>query len=354
MRTTEAPAGSVAARTERGAAIAAVRRRRILVLLALILGVVACSALSVAVGAKSIPLSDVWDALVSPENDENDIIVRSLRVPRTILGILVGIALGMAGALMQGHTRNPLAEPGLLGVNAGAAFAVAVAIYSFGITDVYGFIWFAFAGALIASVSVFVLGSIGRGGATPVTLALAGAAVSFLLIALTSALVLMDQETLDTYRFWQVGALAGRPTDLVEQVAPFFAVGVVLALVNAPALNTLSLGNDVAKALGQSLRRTRFVGITSITLLAGAASAAVGPIGFVGLVVPHLARFVSGPDYRWLLPYAGLLGAMLVLLADTVGRVVARPGELQVGVVLALVGAPFFIWLVRRKKLASL
>ncbi|MGH3980254.1 MAG: FecCD family ABC transporter permease [Pseudonocardiaceae bacterium] len=328
--------------------------RRLAVLLGLFVAVAACGLFSIAVGAKPIPVGDVWSALVAQAGGENDIVVRSLRMPRTVLGILVGAALGLAGALMQGHTRNPLAEPGLLGVNAGAAFAVVVAIYSLGITSLYGFIWFAFAGALVASVVVFTLGSLGRGGGTPLTLALAGAAVTAFLAALTSALVLLDQQTLDAYRFWVVGALAGRPPELVVQVLPFLVAGLVLALVNAPALNTLALGEDVARSLGQSVRTTRIVGVAAITLLAGGAVAAAGPIGFVGLVVPHVARYVTGPDHRWLLPYSALLGAVLVLLADTLGRVVARPGELQVGIVLALVGAPFFIALVRRKRLMTL
>lgn len=327
---------------------------RLVVLVGLAVGVVGCCLLSIAVGAKPIPLGDVWSAIFAPVGGENDIVIRSLRLPRTVLGVLVGAALGVAGALMQGHTRNPLAEPGLLGVNAGAAFAVVLAIYLLGITSLYGFIWFALAGALIAGTVVFALGSLGRGSSTPVTLALAGAAVNYLLIALTTAMVLLDQQTLDVYRFWVVGSLAGRNPDLIGQVLPFLAAGMLLALVNAPGLNTLALGEDVARSLGQSVRTTRVVGIVAFTLLSGGAVAACGPIAFLGLVVPHIARYLSGPDYRWLLPYAALLGAIMILLADVVGRVVARPGELQVGIVLALVGAPFFIALVRRRRLMTL
>lgn len=338
----------------RGGGLRALHLRRVALLLALAAAVVACALLSVAVGAKPIGLGDVWSALVDPAGGENDIVVRSLRIPRTVLGVVVGMALGLAGALMQGHTRNPLAEPGILGVNAGAAFAVVFAIYTLGITSAYGFIWFAFAGALVASVVVFVIGSMGRGGATPVTLALAGTAVTFFLFALVHALVLLDQQTLDVYRFWVVGGLAGRGPALIIQVLPFLAAGVVLALANAPALNTLSMGEDVARSLGQSVAATRVVGVAAITLLAGGAVAAAGPIAFLGLVVPHVARYLGGPDHRWLLPYSALLGAVLMLLADVVGRVVARPGELQVGIVLAIVGAPVFIALVRRRRLMTL
>ncbi|MGQ0630154.1 MAG: FecCD family ABC transporter permease [Sporichthyaceae bacterium] len=324
------------------------------VLLVLAAALLLCMLASVAVGAKSISPVDVWTALTDPGDTENDVIVRTLRIPRTVLGVMVGAALGMAGALMQGHTRNPLADPGLLGVEAGAAFAVVLAIYVLGFTATIQFIWFAFAGALAASVVVFLLGSIGKGAATPVTLALAGAAISALLGSFTSALVLMDRQTLDVFRLWEVGALTGRPNQIIIEVAPFLVLGVLLALINGPALNTLSLGEDVARGLGQSVLRTRVIGIAAITLLAGGSVAAAGPIAFVGLVVPHVARALVGPDYRWLLPTSALAGAVLVVAADVIGRLVIRPGEMQVGIIMALIGAPFFIWLVRRRRLAAL
>jgi iron complex transport system permease protein len=344
-----APAGSAPSRGLAGA-----RRSRLAVLLVLLALLVAATLASIAVGARSIPLGDVWSALVAPTGTDEDVIVRSLRVPRTVLGLAVGVALGLAGALIQGHTRNPLADPGLLGVTFGASFAVVLAIYLLGITSALGYVWFAFAGAALASVAVFGLGSAGPAGGTPVTLALAGAAVSALLQALTSAVVLLDATTLDAYRFWNVGSLAGRDLEVLVQLAPFLGAGVLLALAHAPALNTLSLGADVARGLGQDVRVARVVGIVAITLLAGAATAACGPIAFVGLVVPHLARALTGPDQRWLVPCAGVLGGLLLLTADVVGRVVARPGELQVGIVLAVVGAPFFVALVRRRRLAAL
>jgi iron complex transport system permease protein len=329
------------------------RRRRLVGLLVLVVLLVAACFASVALGTKIIPFPQVWSALFAPTGTEDDIVVRALRIPRTVLGVLVGIALGLAGALIQGHTRNPLADPGLLGVNAGSAFFVVLGIYLFGVTSLLGYVWFAFAGALVASVVVFTLGSMGRGGSTPVTLALAGAALTFLLNALVSAVVLIDTDTLDAYRFWNVGSLAGRDGSIAGQVVGFLAVGAVLGLASAPGLNALSLGDDVARSLGHSVRRTRVLGIVAITLLAGGATAACGPIAFVGLVVPHVVRAFTGPDHRWLLPASGLLGAVLLLAADVLGRVVARPGELQVGIVLALVGAPFFIALVRRRKMVA-
>jgi iron complex transport system permease protein len=255
---------------------------------------------------------------------------------------------------MQGHTRNPLGDPGLLGVTAGASFAVVLSIWLFGVSSPSGYIWFAFAGALLGSVAVYLIGSSGRGGATPVSLALAGSALSFLLYALIQAITIREQTTLDSYRFWVVGALAGRDADVIVQVAPFVVVGLALALVNAPALNLLGLGEDVARGLGQRVWLGRATGLAAITLLTGAATAACGPIAFVGLVVPHVARSITGPDHRWLIPYSGLLGVVFLLLADVLGRILARPAELQVAIVLAVLGTPFFIALVRRRRLVQL
>lgn len=330
------------------------QRRRRLLGLAVLAGVLVLAVLaSIGVGTKIIPLNEVVSALVAPTGTENDVVIRSLRIPRTVLGVLVGIALGLAGALVQGFTRNPLGDPGLLGVNAGSAFFVVVGIYVFGVSSLYGYVWFAFAGALVASVVVFAVAGRASGGATPVSLALAGAAVTFLLNALTNSVVLVDETSLDAYRFWVVGALAGRESGVAGQVVWFVVAGAVLALASAPALNALSLGDDVARSLGHSVRRTRLVGVVAITLLSGAATAACGPIVFLGLVVPHVVRAFTGPDHRWLLPASGLAGAVLLLLADVVGRVVARPGELQVGIVVAILGGPFFVWLVRRRKLGA-
>lgn len=328
---------------------------RVLGLWLLLLLLAGVCLLSIAVGTRSIGLGTVWQALTDPATPGDDaIVVRQLRVPRTALGLLVGLALGVAGALMQGHTRNPLGDPGLLGVTAGASLAVVLAISVLGVTDPSGHVWFAFLGALAGTVLVYAIGSAGPGGATPVTLALAGAALSALLYALVRAVLVSDQQALDSFRFWVVGALAGRGADVAWQVGPFIALGLALALVNAPALNLLGLGEDVARGLGQRIWLARAVGLAAITVLAGAATAACGPIAFVGLVVPHAVRALTGPDHRWLVPCSGLAGAALLLVADVVGRVVARPGELQVGIVLALVGGPFFIALVRRRRTAAL
>jgi iron complex transport system permease protein len=297
----------------------------------------------------------VWDAIWHYDPSLNDhLIVRSLRVPRTVLGLAVGAALGLAGAVMQGVTRNPLADPGILGIEAGASLAVVIGIYAFGIGSLAGYVWFAFAGAAAASVVVYTLGSMGRGGATPVKLALAGAALASLLGSFTSAILLTDLATLDQFRFWVVGSLAGRGGDIAVQVLPFLAVGTILALGSARSLNALALGDDVARSLGQRVHAARAVAALAVVILCGAAVAAAGPIAFVGLTIPHVARALCGPDYRWVLPWSMVLAPVLLLGADIIGRLVARPGELQVGIVTALVGAPFFIALVRRRRLAEL
>ena len=331
------------------------RARRLTGLALLVLLVAGAALASIAVGTRAMGPGEVWRALLNPTlSTDAAVIVRELRVPRTALGLMVGLALGMAGALMQGHTRNPLGDPGLLGVTAGASLAVVLAIRVLGIGTPAGYVWFAFLGALAGTVLVYAIGSGGRSAPTPVTLALAGAALSALLFALVRAILVSDQQALDSFRFWVVGSLAGRGADVAWQVAPFVLAGAVLALVNAPALDLLGLGEDVARGLGQRIWLARTVGLAAITLLAGAATAACGPIAFVGLVVPHVVRALTGPDHRWLVPCSGLAGAALLLGADTIGRILARPAELQVGIVLALVGAPFFIALVRSRRTAGL
>ncbi|WP_233509841.1 FecCD family ABC transporter permease [Actinomadura craniellae] len=333
-------------------------RARTVRLTLLLLAAVAALALmclpSIAVGSRAVPLGDVVQVLTGSGDPRVDAIVWGVRVPRTLLGLLAGAALGLAGAVMQALTRNPLADPGLMGVSAGAAFAMVLAISLFGLSSLYGYIWFAFAGALAASVVVYVLGGMGRSGSTPVKLALAGVAVTFLLTSITRGIALVDPEALDRYRFWSAGSLAGRGTGVLLQLLPFVAVGVVLALALAPALNSLGLGDDVAASLGRRVGLIRLQGALAVTLLTGAAVAVVGPVVFVGLVVPHAARVITGPDHRWLLPFSMVLAPLLLLAADTLGRVVARPEEINVGIVAAFLGAPFFILLVRRRRLAEL
>ena len=311
--------------------------------------------LSLAVGARTISPSTVWAALTgSGPRSADQLVVLDLRVPRTLLGLLAGAALGLAGTVMQGLTRNPLADPGILGVNAGAAFCVVLAITVLGVGSAGGYVWFAFLGAGAAALLVYGVASAGAGGATPVKLALAGAAISAAFTAVTTSFLLLDSTTFDSFRFWQVGALSGRDATVVGQVAPFLLVGCVAALLLGRMLNTVALGDDVARGLGTNVALVRVLSAVTVVLLCGAATAACGPISFVGLTVPHVARLLVGPDHRWALPSAMLLAPCLLLAADVLGRVVARPGEVQVGIITALIGAPVFIALIRRRRLVAL
>jgi iron complex transport system permease protein len=322
-----------------------------LVVLALLL--VLAGLVSLAVGSRPISLGTVIDVLFHPDGSDASTIVHDLRIPRTILAVAVGISLGIAGALMQGHTRNPLADPGLLGVEAGAALAVVIGIFVFGVQDLTGYAWFSLAGAGLAAAAVFAIGST-KGGPDPISLVLAGTAVNALLFALTQAVILRDVDTLDAYRFWAVGSVSGRGMDVFWQVLPFIVVGLVLAAMSATTLNLLQLGDDVASSLGVSPMRHKVIGVLGVMMLTGAATAACGPVGFVGLVVPHVARHFAGVDYRWVIPYSALVGGLLVVGADIIGRVVVRPGELQVGIVMALIGGPAFIYLVRRTRMVRI
>jgi iron complex transport system permease protein len=310
--------------------------------------------LSLVVGAREIPVPAVIDALLHPASRGVDqVVVRDLRVPRTVIGLLAGLALGLAGTLMQGITRNPLADPGLLGVNSGASLFVVVGITWFGVTSALGYIWFAFAGAAVAAVVVYAIGSLGRDGATPVKLALAGTAFTAALTSLITIVLLTHAQTFDQYRFWQAGSLVARDLSSALDLLPFIVVGGILALVTGRMLNALALGDDVARGLGQNVTVARALSATAIVLLCGSATAMAGPIVFVGLAVPHIARRIVGPDYRGILVLSALLGPTLLIAADILGRLVSQPGELQAGLVVAFLGAPVLIALVRRRKLVG-
>ncbi|MET7700934.1 MULTISPECIES: FecCD family ABC transporter permease [unclassified Streptomyces] len=312
---------------------------------------VAVALASIAIGAKELPLDQVWHGLFHDTGTYGDVVVGD-RVARTVLGLLVGAALGLSGAVLQALTRNPLADPGLLGINAGASAAVVTAITFFGVTSLSGYVWFAFFGAAAVGALVWFLG--GSRGATPVRLALAGTAISAGLYGYLQAVMIMDDAALGKMRFWTVGSLASANGTTIKQVLPFLLVGTVVALALARPLNALAMGDDTARALGANLNRTRAVAMAAATVLCGAATAACGPIVFVGLMVPHAVRSFTGPDLRWILPYATVLSPVLLLGADVIGRVVARPSELQVGIVTAIIGGPVFIYLVRRRRTAQL
>ncbi|MFF4443661.1 FecCD family ABC transporter permease [Streptomyces sp. NPDC001502] len=334
------------------------RRRRVVGAVTLVLVLVAAVVVSLAVGARALTPAEVWRGLsAAPDPDQRlteiRLIVRTVRVPRTVLAVVAGLALGVGGALIQGYTRNPIADTGLLGVNSGASFAVVLVIALFGFANPFQYVWFAFLGAAVAGVVVFGLASIGRGAGNPLTLALAGQGVTVFLAAMTTAVALSDKASLNALRFWNAGSVAGVGFDVIWPVIAFIAAGLVLALITLPALNLLNLGDDVARGLGVNIVLSRTIGIAAVTLLAGAATAACGPIAFLGLMVAHMARYLTGPDYRWLVPYAGLLGAIVLLVCDMAGRLLVRPGELDAGVVVALLGAPFFAALVWRGKFKS-
>jgi len=316
---------------------------------AVLLAVVAVvSASSVLIGSRAVPLSallDVGDPLHA---------VYAARVARTVLALAVGGALGLAGALMQGLTRNPLADPGILGVNAGASFAMVLAISLLGASQLSEYLWFALAGAAFAAVAVHAIASLGRDGATPVKLAIAGAALTAALTGWTSGVLLADRQTLEVFRFWQVGTVGGRGYDVLLAGLPFLAVGAVLALASARMLNTLALGDDLARGLGRRTALDRVVVGAAIVLLAGTATALAGPIAFVGLIVPHGVRAVVGPDHARVLPFSMGYGAALTVAADVIGRVVLPPTEVQVGIMTAVVGVPVFLHLVRRGRMGAL
>ncbi|MES5822594.1 iron chelate uptake ABC transporter family permease subunit [Streptomyces sp. RG80] len=306
---------------------------------------------SIAIGAKELSMGQVWHGLFEDSGTYADVVVDE-RVWRTLLGLLAGAALGLSGAVLQALTRNPLADPGLLGINAGASAAVVTAMTYFGVTSLTGYVWFAFLGAAAVGALVWFLG--GSRGATPVRLALAGTAISAALYGYLQAVMITNEAALGKMRFWTVGSLSSASESTILQVLPFLAAGTLLALALARPLNAMEMGDDTAKALGANLNRTRALSMLAATVLCGAATAACGPIVFVGLMVPHVVRSFTGPDLRWIMPYAAVLSPVLLLGADVIGRIVARPSELQVGIVTAILGGPVFIFLVRRRRTAQL
>jgi iron complex transport system permease protein len=311
-------------------------------------------ALSLAVGTRSVPPHEVVSALLNTSHSSDAALIREIRVPRTALAALVGVALALSGALMQSLTRNPIADPGLLGVNAGASAAVVSALAFLGATSIASQLPFAFAGAALAAVVVYVVAAAGRGGATAVRLALAGAALTAAATTYCYGVALSDPKLLERFNDWSVGSLADRGTAALTIAAPCVAVGALLCALLARSLNIIALGESTAQSLGVRPGRVRLVAGAAVTLLCGAATAAAGPIAFVGLIVAHGARSIAGADERWVLGYCALLGPTLMLLADTLGRVVVAPSELEVGVVVAFVGVPVFFALVRRKQLSGL
>ncbi|MEE1739436.1 iron chelate uptake ABC transporter family permease subunit [Streptomyces sp. BE147] len=344
---------AAAGREERPGLVRTNTGRALGLLLALVLLLV-CLTVSLAVGAKSVPAADVWHALTAYDGSENAFIVRELRVPRALLALAAGAALGVSGALIQALTRNPLADPGILGVNAGAGFAVTIGVGFLGLSSIDAYLWMSFLGAIVVTALVYVIGSAGQGAGTPVRLTLVGVAIGAVLAGVSSAVTLLKPDAFVKLRGWSAGSLAGRDWHILFTVLPFIGAGLLLALLVARSLNAVALGDDLARTLGSNIVRTRILVIVAVTLLAGAATGAAGPIGFVGLMVPHVARWFIGPDQRWIIPYTIVCAPVLLIVADVIGRVVLSPQELQAGLVTAFVGAPVLILLVRRRKVSGL
>ncbi|MBB2947391.1 iron complex transport system permease protein [Actinoplanes lutulentus] len=328
-------------------------RVRLAWLLVVVAVLVAVMLASVAFGSRIVGFDDITAAF-GGANDTLDQAAVVKRIPRTILAVLVGAALGLSGAVMQGVTRNPLADPGILGVNMGAMLAIAVAMTTIGLSTATQYIWVAIAGAAVATVFVYGVGSLGRGGATPLKIALAGAATSAALASLVVAVVLPRGDVAENFQSWQVGGVGGASWESIGNVLPFLIAGLVICLLCARPLNSLALGDDLAAGLGERVALIRATAALGAVVLCGAATAIAGPIAFVGLIVPHMCRLLVGLDHRWLLPFATLTGAVLLTFADVIGRVVNRPDEIEAGIITALIGAPFFISIVRRQKVREL
>lgn len=310
--------------------------------------------LSISFGVRAVSFDDIAAALTG----HTDTIAQAAivkRIPRTVLALLVGAALALSGATMQAVTRNPIADPGILGVSNGASLAVVCGIAFFGLADPYGQMAFAIAGAGLAAVFVYTVGSLGRGGATPLKLALAGAATSAAFASLISAVMLPRVDLLQTFQSWQIGGVGGAEWPRIALTAPVLAIGALICFVCSRGMNSLALGDEMAKGLGENVFRTRMISALGAVILAGAATAIAGPIGFVGLIIPHVCRMLVGTDHRWLLPFSAIAGAALLTASDIVGRVIAPSSEeIQVGIITAIIGAPFFIWIVRRQKVREL
>lgn len=333
-------------------------RRPVLVrtiwLLVGIVALVVLSVLSISFGVRAVSFDDIAAALTGRTDTIAEAAIVK-RIPRTVLALLVGAALALSGATMQAVTRNPIADPGILGVSNGASLAVVCGIAFFGLADPYGQMAFAIAGAGIAAVFVYTVGSLGRGGATPLKLALAGAATSAAFASLISAVMLPRVDLLQTFQSWQIGGVGGAEWPRIALTAPVLAVGALICFLCSRGMNSLALGDEMAKGLGENVFRTRLISALGAVILAGAATAIAGPIGFVGLIIPHVCRMLVGTDHRWLLPFSAIAGAALLTASDIVGRVIAPSSEeIQVGIITAIIGAPFFIWIVRRQKVREL
>lgn len=331
------------------------KKHKLALLLAFGLGCLMLSvALSLALGSKRVSPAEIWEVLLGADKTSFQAAVVRARIPRTLFGIIAGGALGISGALMQSITRNPIADPGILGVNMGASLFVVCGMSFLGLNSAGQYIWLAIAGAAVTAAFVYGIASAGNGGATPLKLALAGAAAGTALASLVNAVMLPNSQVMDSFRFWQVGSIGGATWENIRLVLPFFVLGLGLSVRMAPALNALALGDEMAASLGVKIGLVRAVTALAAVALCGAVTAVAGPIGFVGLMIPHLVRSLYGADMRLLLPFSALGGGCLLLFSDVIGRVIGSPGETEVGIVTALIGAPVFLMVLRKGKVRSL
>lgn len=313
-----------------------------------------CTLLSVAYGARAVTVSDIWQAFFSAQSDEMGVNVVKARIPRTIFGILAGAALGISGLLMQSITRNPIADPSILGINTGASLAVVCGMAFLHIQSGWQYIALSLIGAGVTAALVYGLASLGSEGATPVKLALSGATASISLQSLVNTVMLPNSQVLDRFRFWQTGSIGGITWQEIKIFLPWFVIGMAVSFWMAPALNGLLLGDEAAVSLGINVRRVRGISALAGIVLCAATTALAGPIGFVGLMIPHLMRLVLGSDLRMLVPMSAVGGSCLLLLSDVLGRLLGSPGELETGIITALLGAPVFIFIIRKVRIRSL
>ncbi|MFS0863627.1 FecCD family ABC transporter permease [Fredinandcohnia sp. 179-A 10B2 NHS] len=320
-------------------------------LLGLILGLVVliiCMCASIVYGYTDTSWREAYYTFTAYNGSNEHIIIQSIRLPRALIAAAVGASLGIAGTLMQALTKNPLASPGIFGVNAGAGFFIVVAVSVFSVSSLQAFTWIAFLGAAVAAFTVYFIGSLGREGLTPMKLTLAGSAMAAMFSSFTQGLLVIDEMALDQVLFWLAGSIQGRKLDVLQSVIPYLGIAWVFSLLLANKINILTMGEDVAKGLGQRTGTVKLLTAIVIILLAGGSVAIAGPIGFIGIVIPHITRSLVGNDHRWIIPYSGILGGVLLLLADISARYVVMPEEVPVGVMTALIGTPFFIYVARR------
>ncbi|MEZ0481520.1 FecCD family ABC transporter permease [Planococcus sp. SSTMD024] len=304
--------------------------------------------LSIILGLTKVTTEMLMDAIYRFDGSNEHIIIQDTRIPRAFIAAAVGASLAISGTIMQGLTNNPLASPGILGINAGASFFVVFGISFLGLSSLTAFTWLAFFGAAVAAIVVYIFGSMGSEGMTPIKITLAGAAIAAMFSSLTQGILTLNEQALDQVLFWLAGSIQGRDLDILLSVLPYLIAGVLLSLLIGRQMNVLAMGEDLAKGLGQKTMLVKMMGALIVVLLAGGSVAVAGPIGFVGIIIPHFARWLVGIDYRWVIPYSALLGAVLLLAADIGARYILMPSEVPVGVMTAIVGAPFFVYIARR------